>query len=163
MSNIYIGGLPTGPQVRQLEAAFSDLENLRGQIITHEQVEKAIGEERDSTRYKTVTSAWRRKVERAAGIVIDGRGEAQGVGFRVLSHGEQVGFGVNQRRAGTRRIKRGYQSVASTNEGKLSLEQKRVRDHEIFAAAKINAAIMASRRQLGEPPTTKAKQQEGAA
>lgn len=150
---IYLGGLPTGPDVRKLEAKFPDLEALRGKIITHEEVEQLLGEPRTSNRYKTVTGAWRRKVEKSTGIVIDGRGEAQGVGFRVLLHGDQVEFGVNQRRAGARRIRRAYQAVASTNEEKLTAEQKRLRDHEIFAAAKINAVMMATRKKLGEPPT----------
>lgn len=151
-NHIFTGGLPTGPQVRKLEAHFPDLEAMRGEIITHESIETAIGEKRDSNRYRTVTNAWRRKVERATGIVIDGRGEAQGVGFRVLSHGDQVEFGVGQRRAGARRVRRGYQAVASTREESLTEEQRRVRDHEMAAAAKINAAIMEARRSIGASP-----------
>lgn len=153
MSELHFTGLPTGPQVRKLEEAYPDLNALRGTFITHEAVERIIGEQRESTRYKTVTSAWRRKILNSLGIVLDGQGEAQGVGFRVLTHGEQLHKGVGWRRQAARRIRRSRDVVIWSDEDKLTPEQRRIRDYELAAHARLQAAVLGSRKKLGPPPT----------
>ena len=151
-NNIFTGGVPTGPQVRKLEAAFPDVESIRGDVLKHDVIEEIIGEKRGTSRYRTITAAWRRKVEIATGIVIDGRGEALNIGFRVLTDGDQVGFGVDQRRYGTRRIKRGHTAIARTNVAHLTPQEKAIRTHELIWEAKINYALAAASRKLGPPP-----------
>lgn len=138
-NQLYFGGLPTGPQVRKLEEAFPDIESLRASTIPHEEIEAAINEKRGTGRYKTVVDAWRRKVERNTGIVISGLGEAQGIGYRVLAHGEQVGFGVNKRKKASRYIRRGWAAVANTDDDRLSAQERDVKQHEMFAAGKLHA------------------------
>jgi hypothetical protein len=136
----------TGPEVRKLIEAFPNIQ--RGQLITHDEIEKVIRHKRDSNRYKTVTSRWRKEVENERGIVIDGRGEAQGVGFRALLDGEQVKFGVNQRKASQRRIRRWHGAVSRVDEAKLSDSELRVRQHEMMNAAALHALMIEGEAQV---------------
>lgn len=159
VTQLYFGGLPTGPELRKLHEAFPDLASLRGTMITHEQLEPIVGAIRKSNRYRTILSRWRKQIEKATGIVIDGTGEAQGVGFMVLADSDQVHFGVNKRKQAQRKIRRWHSSVANVNEEKLTSEERRIREHEMFAAGKIHAALMETRRPIPRiaPPEVQPK------
>lgn len=148
-ATLFFAGLPTGPDVRKLETAFPDVLSMRGQVILHEQIEQILGHKRTESRYRTVFSAWRRKVERETGVVITGIGVAGG--FRVLADGEQVSFGVRQRVSAARKIKRAWTVISAVDSNKLSAQESAVRDHEMRAAAKINAAMIEARKPSSAP------------
>lgn len=150
--NLYFGGVPTGPEVRKLEAHFDDMEGMRGTLIAHAKIEKVIGVKRKDQRYKSIVDRWRRRVESSTGIVISGRGEAIGKGFVVLSHGEQLSFGVGQRRGAGRKIARWHSTVTDTDEDQLTVEQRKVREHEMLGAARMHTALIEMRRLKIEAP-----------
>lgn len=151
-SAVHVGGVPTDPEVRRLKDRYADVARLRGTTIPHDDVEELIGVSRHSSRYKTVTDRWRRHVERETGVVISGQGEAIGVGFRVLTHAEQVTFGVAQRVGAGRRIVRWHASIANTDPAMLSPAQRQVRDFEVAAAAKLHLAMTEVRHALAARP-----------
>lgn len=157
MTNLHIGGLTTDPQIRRLSERYADIASRRGTVIPHEEIEALIEAERGSNRYKTITNRWRRRVERETGIVIAGTGEAVGVGFRVLTDDEQVGFGVSQRVSAGRRIRRWHSVVSNVNTDRLSPAMRTVRDFEVSAAARLHLAMTQVRKEL--PSTTMAEQQ----
>ena len=140
----YFGGLPTAPQVNKLKEKYADIASMRGKIISHAEVESVIGEKRTANRYKTITGAWRRLVERENGVVISGR--TNGEGFRVLADSEQVTFGVGERKAAGRKVRRWYSSIASVDPGKLTGIERAVRDRELVSAGRIHLAMMEVRK-----------------
>lgn len=60
-------GMPTGPDVTMLQKMWSDLKV--GDRIPYEDVETLLGLKRDSTRWKTVTNAWREREEEKGRVI----------------------------------------------------------------------------------------------
>jgi hypothetical protein len=81
---MYFGGVPTGPDVARIEAVV-DL--TPGTVIAHHTIEEVIGAKYRTSRYRTVTDAWRKKALRDYNVEI---GAETGVGFRVLTEPERV-------------------------------------------------------------------------
>lgn len=149
----YFGGLPTDPEVRKLREHFGDMQKLRGTTISHEDIEKVIGVKREDNRYKTITNAWRKRIRKETGVEIRGDlAEVIGIGFRVLTDGEQVTFSTDLRQRGAKRIRHSHIALANTDEEKLTDEQKRERAHGLHAAKMLHTALIESRRFLPEPP-----------
>lgn len=146
----YFGGLPTGPEVKKLRAAFPKIEELRGSMIEHGQLEEILGYSRGCNRYRTVVMAWRKAVERETGVVISGI-QARGEGFMVLPDGEQVSFGVRERKAAGRKIRRAFSVIQSTDAAKLSDQEKAVRRHELLFVGKMHAMLAEARKPITLP------------
>lgn len=95
---MYFGGIPTGPDVARIEAV---VEPTPGSIISHHTIEEAIDEKHGTSRYRTVTEAWRTKALRDYNIEIEAE---RGVGFRVLTEPERVGVMRKRVGGGCRKI-----------------------------------------------------------
>ena len=98
MSGQFFGGLPTAMDVRRLNEIFNNL--TEGEEITHEQIEQAIGQDRKSHRYRTVTIAWRRHLLTEKNIEV---GAVPGLGFRVLTPSERMSGGIKGFQSGARK------------------------------------------------------------
>lgn len=94
-------GIPTGPDVRKLEDAFG--KPLAGAEVSHEQIEEVLGVKRTTSRYKTVTLAWRKQLRTQHNIDLEA---VPGTGFRSLTDAERVGAGVKGARAGVKKVVR---------------------------------------------------------
>lgn len=73
MSRIYLGGVPTRPDVERL---LAELNAEPGTSIAFEEVEGIIGVGWQSARFTTVTGAWRRHLFREKGIQVKREGGA---------------------------------------------------------------------------------------
>lgn len=62
MSKLYLGGIPTEPDVTMLMRKYQIYEP--GMEITYEDIEDLLEVTRKTTRFKTVTGAWRRRILR---------------------------------------------------------------------------------------------------
>ena len=144
---LYFGGLPTEPQVRKLDEAFQNIAQVRGTTIPHEQIEEIIKEKRGSFRYKTITNRWRKRIEARTGIVISGRGEAVRVGFRVLLDGEQLDFGISERKGAGRKIRRWHSTISSIDSKKLTAAQQTIQEHEMLSAARLHLVMVEIRKK----------------
>ncbi len=140
-SNLYFNGLPTGPAVKKLEEKWPDVESLRGTMLSHADLEALIGEKRTASRYRTVMSAWRRKLLNESGIVLTGRG-AGGEGYRVLSDNDQVSFSVSEERGVGRKLRMCHVAVANVNPEKLSPEKLKIREYMMISMGRIQAAML---------------------
>ncbi len=153
-SELYFGGLPTEPEIKKLEALFPDIAGMRGTTIPHEIIEEALKLSRDSSRYRTITMAWRKKIYKACGVGIRGDlREIVGVGFRVLSDSEQTAYGVDVGYRGARMNRRGHSLLANTDDSKLTEQEKLTKQHGMLRAAHIHSAYIESRRFLPKVST----------
>src|SRR5262245_53413982 len=98
----YFGGIPTEPDVRRLMDRFCAPEPG---VIPHEEIEKEIREESDSSRYRTIVSAWRRRLRREHNI--DTSAEP-GHGIRILTEPERVDVSKRDLGRGVRGIVRSH-------------------------------------------------------
>ena|SRR5436190_372613 len=123
-----------------------------------DELETALGIPRTENRFKTVQHGWRRKLKKERGIWTRGDlPEAVGIGFKVLTHDEQVSFAGNRYRQAGRRIVDGYGAAANADELKLSPESAKQRDHLILAGRHLHSALIESRRFIPKatiPPET---------
>lgn len=101
MSKLFLGGMPTGPDLRKLADAIGV--PVVGQNISHQEVEDCLGHKRDSNRYRTVTTHWRRDLLRDHDVDLEA---VPGVGFRVMSAAERVSTGKKGVQQGTRKVLR---------------------------------------------------------
>lgn len=86
--SIFKGGIPIAPDVEKLFAAYGDV--ALGTVIKHEQIEAVLGKERSSHRYRTVVTAFRKRMLAVSRRVLDGRCVA-GQGYKVLTSEQTVG------------------------------------------------------------------------
>jgi hypothetical protein len=148
-AKLHFGGQPTEPEVKKLLEQFPDAEQLRGTIISHEQIEAVLDVKHDSSRYRTITTAWRKTVRNDTGVEISGDSpEIVGVGFKVLTHSEQLRYGVSRKMRARRQIIKSHQAIASTDEAQLTAPECSIRDHELFAVKMIHTAMIESRKRL---------------
>lgn len=89
----YFGGIPTDHEVRLLRQQYPDHELAEGMIIPYHDVEILVECGQQSSRYRTITDRWRRKVEDESGIVI---GTQPGKGFLVLNDHEKLDLSSNK-------------------------------------------------------------------
>lgn len=81
MSNLFIGGKDTKPEIDAIMAAIKP---TPGQSVPHEDVARCAGLDPNSTRFRTVTDRWRKMIERDTAI----RSESVDRTFRFLSPDE---------------------------------------------------------------------------
>lgn len=98
MSKTYFGGIPTSVDTRRLDEQFAGL--MDGDEITHDEIEVVIGVRRGSSRYRTVTDAWRRSLLREKNIEL---AAVSGVGFRCLPPAERISASVRGVQSGMRK------------------------------------------------------------
>jgi len=60
-NNVYFGGIPTGPDVNKLNDTFKLRDMAQGDTILYSEVSKIIEQEPGSSRWDSVTNAWRKK------------------------------------------------------------------------------------------------------
>jgi hypothetical protein len=99
-------GMPTGPDVRRIREKFPDSLLVEGETeIAYEEIAEVIYESIDSNRFRTVTMAWRRAVQKDSGkiikcqngnfVVIDDSGKLGEVKSRVRSAGKNIRVAKN--------------------------------------------------------------------
>lgn len=149
MSKTFLGGVPTGIDVRRLDEVFADL--AEGAEVTHEQVEAALGIGRAQTRYRTVTVAWRRSLLNDRNIEL---AAVPGIGFRVLAASERLNASVKGFRQGVRKQMRSVRrSDMVRTDDPILMRKQEVMRRAGMAIARESASMM---KEI-EPP--KAQQQ----
>jgi len=144
--SVYFGGIPTGPDVKKLIDAFELSKMVPGYTIPYSEVEKIIEQQSDSNRWRSVTDAWRKKVERDYGIFIgcdsvksnDDSEEYEKV-FCILTEGGKVELTGKKLRTAVRSAKRSYVIAGSIDVKKLSDDQKKTYDFNRLTSANIMA------------------------
>lgn len=77
---MFFGGIPTEPDVKRLLAAFPEI--VPDALIPYESVEKVLGTTRPTGRFRTITTAWRKRLEREQNFILVA---VAGQGFRRLT------------------------------------------------------------------------------
>lgn len=140
-TGLFLGGVPTGPDVLRLIESFPDLKP--GDEVTHERISSVIGQDRESNRYKSVVTAWRKKMFRDHNIDMEA---VQNVGFRVLNSIERVSAGVKGVGKNVRGLVRSESRIRSAPAEQLSQQQQGVREHVLrHTGALVDSARRASK------------------
>jgi len=127
--------VPTAPDVRRLVDAYGV--PTIGTLYTHDEIEGVIKESRTSSRYRTVTLAWRRQIEREHDIIL---GAEPGQGFVALRPEERIDYSGRKLKTGVRAVRRAGRVVSTTDTSKLTREQVERADHVRRVAGAVTAA-----------------------
>lgn len=125
-SGLFLGGVPTEPDVKKLIEAFPTLKP--DDVVTHEEIAAIIGDTHRSSRFRTVVEAWRRALLKLHNIDTKA---IRGVGYQVLQPMDRISASIKDYGAGTRKIVRSVGRARRVEMEKLTLEQQRVGEHAI--------------------------------
>ena len=147
-TKLYLGGLPTAPDVKRLRERFPDNALRVGQIVDYADVEATLGCARHTYRFKTVTNRWRKLVEKESGVII---GAMAGKGFAVLDDHQKLDASGAKPRSAARAARRSYVLAGHIDRKNLTDEERGRLDHQGRVSAAVLAA--ASVRRTAELPT----------
>lgn len=121
---LFEGGVPTEPDVKRLLAAFPGLK--RGQLVTHAEIEEALGCDHRTSRYRGVVKSWKRKVLNESNLDLQA---VPGVGLRVLDEYERVTESARDYRRGIKTVGRAAKRVQRVRVEMLTGEQAAKAEH----------------------------------
>jgi hypothetical protein len=144
---LFFGGMSTDTELGKLMDIFS--EAVPGTLITHDEIESAIGVRRDSNRYWTVLTRWKRAMFSKCNLEVASR---KGEGYVVMTPAERVQKASDDTRKINNEVRRVHYRFAAIPRSGLSDQDIRRADHSQIALAKL-CDDMASARKTIEAPT----------
>lgn len=127
MSKLFLGGVPTGPEVDRL---MTGVEIKPGTKVSYETVADITGVRVNESRFRSVTNAWRKRVFREKALEV----KAEGGCFVILTPDEALTNGISSFHKVGRALGRTNVKVSVINEAELSNERaatKRLLQREI--------------------------------
>lgn len=144
---LFFGGMSTDVELGKLMERYGETDP--GALITHDEIESAIGMSRDSNRYRTVIARWKRAMFSKCNLEVTSR---KGEGYVVMTPAERVQKASDDTRKINNEIRRVHYRFAVVPRSGLSDQDIRRADHSQIALAKL-CDDMASARKTIEAPT----------
>lgn len=139
----WLAGVPYGPQVKRLKDAYPKPEE--GLVLSHDELEELLNEERGSQRYYGVVNSWRSYLLKDLGI---DSAWVQGEGLKILDPAERLKVGEDQFRHGLRKTKRAFKRTAIIPRDRLDEIGKQRFDHQMKVMARMSTAAIEAKREL---------------
>ncbi len=145
-SNLFFGGIPTAPDVDALIEEFGVPEI--GVLISYSNISKVIGVPKDKNRFKSVTDAWKKRLDIKHNVIIEA---IRNNGFKALSPSGRVGLGSRQIKSAVKKINNTTRILVRTDKKNLSDSEKLFTEHIILTAPKKAMDIITAPKQLEVP------------
>ncbi len=142
---IFSAGIPTGTDVRKIRDIYPDSDLEVGQKIDYQDVADIIGVDVSSSRFKTVTSAWRRAVERESGLFI---GTDPGKAFCVMTESDKLQLAGSKYRQSLRSSRRACVVTSVIDRKQLTDDEARTLTFVSERSAKILNLSRLKREQI---------------
>jgi len=149
MSKLFLGGVPTAPDVKKLRTAFPEI--AEGTDFTHEQIEAVIGLSPKSNRYRCVTLAWRKEMLNSHNIEI---AAIPTIGFRALTGVERLDTNIKGFKQGTRKQGKSIRRVTMVRAETLTQIEQSKQLHVMRLGAAVLSQASAMMKEI-EPPKPK--------
>lgn len=145
-SVIFSGGIPTAPDV---EALIDQLGVPKpGDEISYKQIETVINVSRERSRWKTVTNAWRKRLEHEYNLYLKA---IPNEGFQCMTNSERINLGVKKFNQGVSRISYSGKIVTKTARVGLSEEETKAADWLQQTTAQLRLTAQTRARELKYP------------
>jgi len=132
-ATIFSSGIPTEPDVKKLLTTFTNLK--AGVVITHTDIENTINVKPGTARYRTIVTAWRRRLLNEQNIDMEA---VPSVGLRVLEPFERTTVSVRDFRRGVRRIGKSMSRIKRVPVEQLTPQEQVKTEH---ATRRIHATL----------------------
>ena len=142
----FFGGVPTVVDVDLLQERFGVPKP--GGVITHEEIEEALGLARRTRRYATVLGAWRDRLDREHNVLLR---SIRGQGYEAMDGHARVTHSGGLFKAGLRRLGRAENVAARTDRSGLTTEEVQVLGHVQATAGALRAQAATAARKLAYP------------
>ena len=109
--------------------------------MTYEEVARVVGSVRHSSRFKTVTDAWRRAIYKEHRRLI---GVVRNEGFYVLNPSERVDHGRTKILHGFKTIRKARKVLEETEREPLTVEEVKALDYQLFVSGQAQQAALAA-------------------
>lgn len=136
MSKLFLGGLPTGPDLRKLKESI-DLSP--GETVSYERLAEVLQLDARSRRFAVVLNAWRKDMRRAQNI---DTAVVRAVGIRRLPEAERVTAAAGDFVRGVRVVRRSFERLDAVPMERLTEAERNTATH---ARRVIEASFLASR------------------
>jgi hypothetical protein len=137
-TRLFFGGVPTTPDVNRLEEAYGRELLTAGTLIPYVDVTEVINEQPGTSRFKSVTHAWRKKMETDYNIIIDCEIESQA--FIVLTEGGKVELSRSKLGRAVKAARRSYVISARVDLKQLTDDERKAHDFNTLKAANVIAS-----------------------
>lgn len=145
-NNLFFSGIPTAPDVKKIEDSLGTPKE--GDIVEWGMIEKIILCTRNTYRFSSVVTAWRKKLEREQNILMIAE---PGKGLKAASPDERIDWSARKVRYGRRAIVRGSAVAASTDTARLSSACAETRAWICDVPARLRLAEQCAARPVKKP------------
>jgi hypothetical protein len=140
------GGISTEPEVNDLIEQIGI--PVPGDQISYLRISEIIKVKKGTSRWSSVVSAWRKKLERQHNVIL---GAVPNEGYEVLSNSGRVNLGGKFFKESLRRMGRAVKVVTSTDRAGLSDDEVKAAEHIQKTGASLRLAAQTAARQLAYP------------
>lgn len=144
---LYFRGMSVEGDIKTLNETFKTI--AEGEVIPHEAIEHAVGETRDSFRYKTIVTRWKIDVLKNRNLELVSR---RGEGYVALTPSERVGAGRERMGQQMRAMRRAHYRISTVPRERLNSIEAKNADHMQMVWAKTIDNLSTERRKI-EPPS----------
>ena len=140
---VFSGGIPTAPDVTHLieDIGIPD----EGSVIEYGRVEELINSVRRAFRFKTVTHAWRKRLEREHGVLLVA---VPNVGFKAACPTDRLSVSHSYYKQSIRRAMRCSDIAGTTDRKRLNDDEAHALDHYRRIGGVLKLAANAAAKQL---------------
>lgn len=142
---MHFGGLPTEPDVHRLIERFAV--PTEGTVIDYADIAAIIRTPVAAPRFRTVTNAWRHRLSKEHNVYLRARDQQ----FTALKPGERIDLSSAKLRTGMRSVRRAHTVASSTDQARLTVEERKQSDHvQRVTATMIQSARLQAREKRPE-------------
>ncbi len=152
-SVLYRGNLPTDIDIKKIRDAHPDSSLSEGDIVEYAELERLINVSKNTNRFKTVVSRWKKSLESSVGIVMSC---VRNVGYQVQNDSGKLEMASDKQDSANRAIKRSVSLLSLIDTTRLEERNKKQYDALRNANAKI-LLNLAWKRQEALPNLTGSK------
>ena len=125
--DLFFGGVPTEPDVERIRAAYPESSLTKGTAITYGDIAHVIGYPKQSSRFRTVTDRWRKRLAHDHGIEVKA---IAGTGFKVMTDLERVNHSESNMKSAVRKARVSYRVAAHTDVRNLGQDDRARLTHQ---------------------------------
>lgn len=135
-AQVFFGGVPTEPDVNKLLATYGT--PSEGAVIFYDDISQVLQQDRHSSRFKTVVSAWRKQLLKSYNL--DSKAKA-GEGILILTPEERVCESGKNLLSSARQVRRGFVRASTVPVARLDTINRQKHDHMMRIGRVMHDAI----------------------